>query len=158
MAMGVTALIAAALAAQRGSPREWLAVWMAAAVVAVVIGTVTMFRKARRSGVQLLSQPGRKFALSFMPPLVVCAVLTFPVFATGDLQLLAAMWLLLYGAAIVAGSSHSTVVVPAMGASFLGLGLVALVGPDAWRDWVLAAGFGGLHLVFGWLIYRRYGG
>lgn len=156
--MGLTALLAAFLAPRQMSREAWLTVWMVAAGIAVLIGAATMVRKARRSRVALLAEPGRKFALSFTPPLAVGAVLTLPVFLTGNLQLLAAMWLLLYGAAILAGSSHSAVVVPAMGASFLVLGVVTLIGPAAWRDMTLAAGFGGLHIIFGWLIYRRYGG
>lgn len=156
--MGLTALGAAMLASGPVSREAWLAIWMVAAVVAGATGAVTMVHKARRSRVPLLAEPGRKFALSFAPPLLVGAVLTLPVFRTGDLQLLAAMWLLLYGVAILAGSSHSVVVVPAMGASFLVLGLVTLVCPAAWRDLTLAAGFGGLHILFGLLIYRRYGG
>lgn len=156
--MGLTALGAAVLASGPVSREAWLTIWIAAAVVAGAIGGVAMVHKARRSRVSLLAEPGRKFALSFAPPLLVGAVLTLPVFLTGNLQLLAAMWLLLYGVAILAGSSHSAVVVPAMGASFLVLGLVTLVCPAAWRDLTLAAGFGGLHILFGWLIYRRYGG
>jgi hypothetical protein len=45
-----------------------------------------------------------------------------------------------------------------MGASFAGLGMVALLGPAAWGNACLALGFGGVHVVFGAIIARRYGG
>jgi hypothetical protein len=45
-----------------------------------------------------------------------------------------------------------------MGFSFMAIGAVAFVGPAAWTGWLLALGFGGLHILFGAVIARRYGG
>jgi hypothetical protein len=38
------------------------------------------------------------------------------------------------------------------------VGSMALLGPQAWGNWCLAAGFGGLDILFGLIIARRYGG
>ncbi len=60
--------------------------------------------------------------------------------------------------AIIAGGVFSVRIVPAMGVAFMLLGFGPLLAPEISRDLFLGAGFGGLHIIFGWLIYRRYGG
>ena len=158
MVMGLTALGAGLLARQQDSARGWLAVWLTEMVLAVAIGSLSMAHKARRSGISLFNDAGRKFALGFTPPIIVGAVLTWPLYQAGLLHVMAASWLMLYGAAVVAGGAFSVRIVPAMGAAFFALGLVTLVAPPALRDLPLTVGFGGLNLVFGFWIYRRYGG
>jgi hypothetical protein len=158
MAIGCTALGAAALAAVQTSPRAWLTTWLLEALVAVAIAVPSAVFKARRARMPLLAGPGRKFAFSFVPPILVGALLTCGLYRFGVLAALPGVWLLLYGTAVVTGGAFSVRVVPIMGLCLMALGAAALFSPPRWGDFYMAAGFGGLQLVFGLLIAHRYGG
>ncbi len=80
VAMGVTALVAAFAASRQTTPRAWLAVWLIEAFVAVAIAAPAAATKAHRANSALFSGPGRKFVLSFAPPIVVGGLLTFALY------------------------------------------------------------------------------
>ncbi len=159
MIMGATALLAAFVSAvYRSSIENWLAMWFAEAVLALIIAAWAMKRKARRAGVPLLNNPGRKFALSFSPPMLVGALLTVALYRAGLVGLLPGAWLLLYGTGVVTGGAFSVSVVPVMGVCFMLLGALCLFCSAAWGNTFMALGFGGLHIIFGFVIARRHGG
>jgi hypothetical protein len=157
--MGLTAIGAAAVSGPPDNSLRWVMVWFGEAMVAAAIALVTMTRKARRSGAPLsTAAPAYRFALAYVPPLVAGMILT-PVFATLDLMArLPGCWLLLYGTALASGGTFSVRIVPLMGVSFMALGACAFAAPAPWGHYFLAAGFGGLHIVFGLIIARNYGG
>src|SRR5579863_2244197 len=156
--MGATALFAAFAAHLSANPRAWLKVWMGEAVLALIIGLGFSYRKALQNSTPLLSKPFRRFVLGVAPSVFVGALLTMVFYQGGLNHLLPAMWLLLYGAGITSGGAFSVRVVPVMGMSFLALGTVATLAPARFADTLLALGFGGFHIVFGWVIARRCGG
>jgi hypothetical protein len=156
--MGATALAATFIAAQQASRNLWLATWVVEALLAFVIGGWAMDRKARRVETPLLSGPGRKFALSYSPPILVGALLTVVLYQAGLVNVLPGVWLLLYGTGVVTGGAFSVRIVPVMGLCFMLLGAIALFAPASWRNYLMAAGFGGLHIIFGIIIARRHGG
>ncbi len=127
-------------------------------MLAMGISVAMMAKKSRAEGVTLLSGPGRRFAWNMIPPLTAGAVLTVALARTGQVELLPGIWLLLYGTSVVTGGSYSVRPIPIMGAVFMLAGVGALLSPAAWGDVFMAAGFGGLHVVFGLLIWRKYGG
>jgi hypothetical protein len=158
MAIGVLALVAGWIAARQASVNAWLAVWVGAAAAAVAIELTLTARKARALGLPVDSGPGRKFALAFTPTLLAGAILTAALTPAAPRDLLVGTWLLLYGAGVTAGGALSVPVVPVMGVSFMVAGGVALLLPPGAANWMMVAGFGVLHLVFGYFIARRYGG
>ncbi|HUE96674.1 MAG TPA: hypothetical protein VMN39_08440 [Longimicrobiaceae bacterium] len=158
MAVGVTALLAAWLAAGRTSSSAWLGVWFTEAILAGGLSLVAAGRKARRTGGTLWSLPARRFALSLAPPLVAGAALTPVFYRAGLIDLLPGAWMLLYGTGVVTGGAFSVRTVPLTGVAFMLVGAVALALPGMGRDAWMALGFGGIHLVFGALLAARHGG
>ncbi len=158
VAMGATALAAAGIATQTSTPEMWLATWMLAALVALAIGVGAMSLKARAANLPMFSGAGRKFALSLSPPLLAGAFLTVALYSQGMINPLAGMWLLLYGVGVVTAGTFSVRIVPLMGLCLMVIGAAALFSPASWANAYLAAGFGGVHTVFGLIIARRHGG
>jgi hypothetical protein len=157
--MGVTALITAVVSGPPDDSLRWVLVWLADACVGAAVALGAMAMKARRAGTPLSSAaPAHRFALAYLPPLIAGIVLT-PVFVLGGLMArLPGCWLLLYGAAAATGGAFSIRIVPILGLCFMALGIAAFAVPAAWGHWFMAAGFGGLHIGFGLVIARKYGG
>ena len=156
--MGAWALAAAFVAGPPRETRTWLGVWLLAAVGAVITGLVAILRKARRHNLPLGGPVAWRFALGLVPALVVGVVLT-AVFVQYDLVTrLPGCWLLCYGAAVSSGGAYSVRPVPFMGAAFITLGTLAFMAPAEWGHLFMAAGFGALHVGFGIVIARNYGG
>ncbi len=158
VAMGLTALITAVLASRQPTAGWWLATWIGDALVSVSIAAWAVNRKVKRAAIPLLSKSGRKFALSFSPPMLAGLLLTIALYRTGLVHMLPGAWLLLYGAAVANAGAFSIKIVPTMGICFMLCGAAALFSPPAWANAYMAAGFGGLHILFGFVIARRHGG
>lgn len=158
VALGITALGAAFVAAQQNTREAWLVVWLIEAAIALAIATFSTLMKARRAQDSLLSGPARKFALSFVPPVFAGGILTYVLFHAGLASAIPATWLLLYGTGVMTAGAFSIRAVPFMGLCFVVLGTVAFFCPASWGDILLGAGFGGFHIIFGAIIARSYGG
>jgi hypothetical protein len=157
VAIGITAA-ATAFLARNLSGQQWLMAWLAEAAVAVVIAVVTMFRKSTRAGVSLAAPAARRFFTSYTAPLAAGAVITFVLRRFAAFEAMPATWLLLYGASFITSGAFSVRVVRVMGLCFMTLGVIAALVSFSVGNALLGAGFGGLHIVFGYLIARRYGG
>jgi hypothetical protein len=158
--VGISALAGTYFAQQASAAvdEKWIAIWLTESVVALAVAAYAVARKARIANQSLWSGPARKFALSFAPPLFVGALLTFLLYRAEMLALVPAMWLLLYGTAVITGGAFSVGIVPVMGVCFVTLGTLAVFTPASWANWYMALGFGGLHMVFGGIIARKHGG
>jgi len=158
VAVGVLAMVAAAVAHIRPTVEWRVGTWVVTAVACIALSMWATARKARRSDVSMVSGPAQKLALAFSPAMLVGALLTVALLRTGANDLLPAVWLLLYGTAVVAGGAFSVRIIPVMGVCFMILGSLALFAPPAVGDWLMVGGFGVVHVVFGIQIARRHGG
>jgi hypothetical protein len=158
VAMGISATAAAVVAARQPNSQMWLSVWLLEGAVAFALGGWAAVRKARAADLPVLSGAGRKFALSLLPPVVAGALLTAALGRAGFIHVLPGLWLLTYGVGVLTAGAFSVRVVPVMGLCFMAAGTMALFSPPLWGNCFLGAGFGGLHVVFGIIIARRYGG
>ena len=158
IAIGVTALVASAIAAQQATFNSWLAVWIAEGLISLLIAGWSMDRKTRAIKMPLGSGPGRKAVFSLTPPMIAGGLLTIVLVQAGLTSAIPGVWLLLYGTGVITGGMYSVKVVPIMGICLMVLGALALFSPPAFANWFMAAGFGGLHVVFGAIIVRKYGG
>jgi hypothetical protein len=158
IAIGVTALLASLIAAQQATFNAWLAVWIAEGLISLLIAGWSMDRKTRTIKMPLGSGPGRKAVFSLTPPMIAGGLLTIVLVQAGLTNAIPGVWLLLYGTGVITGGMYSVKVVPIMGICLMVLGALALFSPPAFANWFMAAGFGGLHVVFGAIIVRKYGG
>lgn len=157
VAIGVTALLAGIMAAGRTLNQQFF-VWLIEALLAIAVGGVALRWKSRRVALPTFSRPARRALVSFAPPLFAGAMLTTVLYHLHALGVIAGLWLLLYGVAVMTGGAFSVRIVPVMGLCFMILGAAALLLPPSWGNWFMVAGFGGLHIGFGFVIARRYGG
>ena len=110
------------------------------------------------AGESLISVPARKFALGSLPPFLVGVIVVLGLAANGVYNLMAPVCMLAYGAAVVCGGAFSVRVVPVMGWYFMALGAFTFMLPESYGNLMMGISFGGLHIVFGAIIARRYGG
>ena len=156
--IGATAIVATWLGSSAIDPARWMRIWLLEAVVAAIVGAITIAIKARAAETPFMSGAARRFFISYSAPMIAGALLTFGLAAAGHYELMPALWLLLYGTAFVSSGAFSIRLIPVMGVCFMLLGCAALFVPLAGGNVLMGIGFGGLHVLFGILIARSYGG
>jgi len=154
IAMGLVGLLAALFSSAPSLHHLWLPIWMAAALMAAVLGGSLVLRPSQLHELPLIGAPITKFALCLLPSIFGGGVLTAVHWSYGNLHAIPGTWLLLYGCALVAASVATTRTIGLMGACFIALGLISFMLPDHLQMLMLGVGFGGLHILFGFLIGR----
>lgn len=158
IAMGITALAAVGVESLFDLSAHWLAIWVAAAVVACGTALWFMEQKARAQGLSLRRAVAKRFFMTLAPAFIAGAILTTALVGHVDRELITGMWLLLYGTGLAACGLFAIPAVFTAGLAFMGLGAATLWLPPGSAHIVLALGFGGIHLALGTTIVRHHGG
>jgi hypothetical protein len=158
MLMGTTAVAAAYIASQQPYLRNWLIVWLTEAFLAAAIGFLAMWQKSKIAGDSLTSAPARKFAFGFAAPLIAGVAITLGLWRYEHYEVMAPIWMLCYGAAVITGGAFSVRAVPVMGWVFMAFGAAAFALPAVYSNYLMLASFGLTHIVFGAIIAKKYGG
>lgn len=168
VAMGLIALAGGHVARLYPSRQWWMYCWLVVALTGCLAGLAAMVWKMRALDQPSVARSARRFALNMAPAVLAGVFLTEMFYALALNAFMPGMWLLLYGAGVVAGGALSVRVLPAMGGAMLALGGATLfwtlwgsqsfARPDAAAEASLAIGFGGMHIVSGIIVWRRYGG
>lgn len=154
---GASATIAAVLASAQSSETLWFLVWMAELIFAASVALYFTAQKTRLQGGSLGATNAKKLLFAFCPAMLAGAALSLAMFLEASMQWLPGVWLVLYGAAVTTAGVYSVRAIPVMGSLFLLLGVIVLLLPVP-PDLGLGIGFGGLHLVFGIIIWSKHGG
>ena len=156
--MGLVAILAAGYATMNLAPTSWIVAWIVAVLVGPIIGCGALIAKAKHTGESFQSGVGRKFIMSFLPSLFVGFLISIGLWDSGQVSLMPGVWMLLYGVGTIAGGAYSVRIIPIMGICFLVFGAIALFLPLFWGNLLMAISFGGLHILFGFIITVKYGG
>jgi len=158
MLMGVTAVGAAYIANMQVYLVDSLAVWLVEAVLAFAIGLLALWQKSKIAGQSLFSTPAKKFAFGFAPPLIAGVIIVLGLWRLEHYYAMAPVCIVCYGVAVICGGAFSVRAVPVMGWCFMAVGAAAFLVPTNYGNLMMAASFGVLHIIFGAVIARRYGG
>jgi len=112
-------------------------------------------RKARRIKQSIWNVTSRSLLFALAVPLVTGGIVCIIWVIKGYYMLVASTLLVFYGLALTAGSVYTFKEVRWLGLLEIMLGLLALLLPG-YGLWLWAAGFGLLHMIYGFIVYKKY--
>jgi hypothetical protein len=170
IAAGVLAFLAAGLTAQSnaadpavrlglsGEPLTRMVVlWGSTLLLAITLNLLGMMHRARKDGQPLAARLGRRVLFAMLPALVVGGALTAGLTLQGHLDIIFGVWMLCYGAALIAASAHSLTSVRMLGIFTLLGGILGVI-PGLNLDFLMyTSTFGAGHFLLGVWVGVRYG-
>jgi hypothetical protein len=140
--------------------RDWFELkllLLAAAVLVAALLSSTWFtwRKAKRNGLPVWDPTARRVLINLGIPLVTGGLFLAGLAWHAEWPLVAPTCLIFYGLALVNASKYTLGEIRYLGLLEIGLGLVNMYYPH-WGLYFWALGFGGLHIVYGLIMWWKY--
>lgn len=132
-----------------GPRLDFTAVWSAVFAIAFAGHLAITFGRARQRGEPVWSRQARTVLLAVLPSLGASLAITVLMGRLDRLDLLPALWLLLYGCGALATSFFAPRSIAWLGATCLALGIISLVALPGHALMTMALGFGATHIGFG---------
>jgi len=157
--------VLAGVAALAGALIAWLFIddsWslMGVAAVVLVLSLSVAFwlsvKKAKREGKHFWTPVSKKMLVHLFIPLVTGGILAVVFMSQGNMQLVVPVFLIFYGLALVNAAKYTLGEIFYLGILEIITGLVLTIFPGWWLiGW--SFGFGILHVVYGLVMYGKYG-
>jgi len=157
--------VLAGIAALAGALIAWLFIddsWslMGVAAVVLVLSLSVAFwlsvKKAKREGKHFWTPVSKKMLVHLFIPLVTGGILAVVFMSQGNMQLVVPVFLIFYGLALVNAAKYTLGEIFYLGILEIITGLVLTIFPGWWLiGW--SFGFGILHVVYGLVMYGKYG-
>ncbi len=131
--------------------------WSSTLLVCAFLNFTGMLRRARSDGQPLSGRLARRIFFAMVPALLVGGALTLALTLHGRLDLIFGVWMLAYGASLMAAGTHSIASLKLLGVAMLVGGVLAVI--PSWNvDFLMfVATFGAGHFLLGMWVGVRYG-
>jgi len=124
-------------------------------VFSLVTGYILSLRKAKKLGMPIWNFTSKQLLIDLFIPLASGGLLIVILLVQGYYGIVAPASLVFYGLALIQGSRSTYVEVKYLGLTEIGLGLACAIFPGyGLIFWAL--GFGGMHIIYGAVMYFRY--
>jgi hypothetical protein len=163
LALAAGVVQAAFLPSPATDPFAYLALWIAAAIISVVLTGGEMVARSRRIHSGLADEMIHAATEQFIPAAVAGALLTFVLFrfAQQSLWILPGLWQIIFSLGLFASCRSLPRPIFAVGVWYLGTGLATLVlasGPQAFSPYAMALPFGIGQLLMAAILHRSGSG
>jgi hypothetical protein len=135
--------------------KNLILVAIAVLVASVATGWLFSVRKAKKLNTKIWNETSRRLLMNLLVPLVVGGIFTLVLIYHGHYNMVASSVLIFYGLALINASSNLYDEMRYLGNCEIIVGLIAAFLPG-FGLYFWALGFGGLHILYGVVMYKKY--